>query len=526
MTELDALIVGGGHNGLVCAAMLARAGRTVTVVEARDVVGGFATTEAPFSNHPDVRMPMAAMDLVSANLPPSVIDDLDLAAHGLTLIDVDPFYCHVTPDGRSFAFWRSIDRTCDELAAFSAHDARRYRRLMTRLVALWRTLGPYLHAHPTRPGLRPVLAALGQGARHVLSMPRVMRTMLSSPGAAIEAHFENDSIRAALANFAAASGSPLDEPGSGIILAMMAMQHEWGVRRPVGGMGAFSDAIRRAAEHHGATILTGAPVERILIEHGRATGVVLKDGGALRADHVVGTVDPKTLFLKLLPAGTLKPKIVAELEALGVWRANIAPMRVDLLVSEAPAMVLPPARADLLRHCSMLLGPDFQGTRRFIQAAQAGVLADGGIPIWPASPSAIDRSLVPPGSPMETFYIFIPAVPYRLADGRRWADLGETVVQRTIATMERVMPGLSDRIVARAVRTPDDIAAVSGITRGSAYHADMSLWQMGPRRPTPSLAGYRSPIPGLWHSGAGAHPMASVNGLSGALTAETILRSG
>lgn len=525
MPDFDIVVVGGGHNGLVCAANLARAGQRVLVLEARAFVGGFATTECPFSNLPQIRSPMASMDLASANMPPSVIDDLKLADHGLELIDVDPFYSHVTADGRSFAFWRSIDRTCDEIAQFSANDARRYRQLTSGFIALWRTVSPYLHAHPLRPGFGTAYAMAKNAVMHQAGLRSVARAFFNSPEAVIAENFESPELRSAFAIFAAASGSPLDEPGSGLVMAMMAMQHEWGVRRPRGGMGAFSDALRRAAEFHGAEIRTNAAIRRIVIRNGRAIGVETVDGDIVTANHIVGAIDPITLFSKLLPPDAAPDKLKSELRALGVWRANIAPMRVDFVVQGKPEMGLPPGRGDLLRPTSMLLGPSFEGTRDSVRAAAAGYLAEGDIPIWPASPSRLDRSLVGDSDDLETFYVFVPAVPYRLADGRKWSELRETVGDRVLATMARIMPDIADRVVGRAVRTPEDIALTSGIHRGSAYHADMSLAQMGPWRPTPSLAGYRSPIEGLWHTGAGAHPVAGVNGLSGAIAAQTVLRS-
>jgi beta-carotene ketolase (CrtO type) len=211
---------------------------------------------------------------------------------------------------------------------------------------------------------------------------------------------------------------------------------------------------------------------------------------------------------------------------MGVWRANIAPMRVDFVVQGKPEMALAADRADLLRPTSMLLGPDFAGTQSFLKAAAAGYLAEGDIPIWPASPSRLDRTLTDGDAELDTFYVFVPSVPYKLADGKNWSDLRETIADRVAATMARVMPDITQRIVARSVRTPDDLALTSGIHRGSAYHADMSLAQMGPWRPTPSLAGYQTPIEGLWHTAAGAHPLAGVNGLAGAIAAQTVLKRG
>jgi beta-carotene ketolase (CrtO type) len=259
------------------------------------------------------------------------------------------------------------------------------------------------------------------------------------------------------------------------------------------------------------------------MESGRAIGVVMADGELIAAKNVIGALDPKTLMERLLPAQNLPAKVKGELAGLTVFGANIGSARVDFLTQRKPSMVIGSERADVMLPTSMLIGPGtLQATQDYVAGCAAGFLGEE-IPIWAASPSMLDRSLTPEGE-QQTFYVYVPAVPLKLAGGERWADRRDELGEKVLRMMETVMPDLAGLILARSVRTPEDLQTVSGLERGCMYHADMSLAQMGPWRPTPSLAGYKTPVPGLFHTGAGAHPMGSVNGISGKLAAATVLR--
>jgi beta-carotene ketolase (CrtO type) len=522
--QFDSIIIGGGHNGLACAAYLGRAGQRVAVIEAREILGGFTTSEHPFSNHPDVTMPMASMDLATANLPPSIIDDLNMREHGLKLLEIDPFYSYIAADGASVVFWKDLEKTCAEIARIAPEDAIAYRQFTQDMVAFWRCLSPYMHAHPTRPGIMALAKMLLRAGSTPKRLARAARILLMSPKAVIESTFQHPSLQAAFANFAAASTAPLEQPGSGIILAVMAMQHEWGVARPVGGMGAFAGTLAAIGASHQVTFLTGAGVAEIIVKNHRARGVVMASGEQILAKNIIGALDPKTLMLRLLPSPAMPAGLRAELAGLTAYSSNIASARVDLLLQHKPEMVVDSKRAALLLPTSMLIGPaTLDATQAYITACSQGRL-EGDIPIWAASPSMLDRSLTPTPE-QQAFYVYIPAVPYKLASGELWSARRDELGEKVISQMEKLMPNLRGLILARAVRTPEDIQNTSGLERGCAYHADMSLAQMGPWRPTPSLAGYRTPITGLWHTGAGAHPMGSVNGISGRLAAATVLRA-
>ena len=523
--SFETIVIGAGHNGLACGAYLARAGRRVLVIEARPQAGGFTTTEETIADAPGFRFSPAALDMATGNIPPSFVDELGLARHGLRWVAPDPFYSYVTPDGASLAFWRDYRRTCREIEAFSRRDAERYAELTEVLRDVWITVTPYLMGHPRRPSL----ATIWKIARHALlrrrHLARATRILLSAPGPMIEEWFESRELRTALACFAIGGVVSIDEPAAGLIMSVMALQHEWGVRRPVGGMGALVAALVAELQASGGELRTADPVKALLHESGRVVGVTTRSGAEFRAAQVVGALDPKTLFDRLVPPELVRDGLRAELDALGVSRNNFAAFRADVALREQPLLVTGAERGRELLPSSMLFATDLESVRRTCASIGLGEIASD-LPVWIAAPSVIDRSLVPPGSRGEGLYVFVPAVPLQLRDGQPWSQRRQSIVDSAMTTFEHVAPGVSQQVIGSAARSPEDIAAMSGVYRGHAFHVDMCVAQLGPWRPTPSLAGYRSPIPGLWHTGAGAHPMGTVCGWPGRAAAQALIAHG
>ena len=508
----DVVIVGGGHNGLTCAAYLARAGRQVVVLERREIVGGFVTTEETVPEAPGFLMNPYSADHVLTNIPPTVDAELELAHHGLRWVSPDPFYSYLAPDGRSIAFWRDPHRTAAEIRRFSPRDAESYLRFTDVMTDLWTVVAPYLQGHPTRIRPRTLVRMAAGAIRNRRDLAIATRVLLSSPGAVIDEWFESDVLRAALACFSVATMSSLDEPGSGIILSMMAVQHRWGVRRPIGGLGAFSGALVAEVETYGGVVATSCPVARIEVTGHRATGVTLADGRHIGAAEVVVTVDPWTLAHRLLTPGTFPDQTTRELRGMSVLRNNISAFKGDVALGDRPAL---PAhgREDELFQGVMLLASSLEAVRESTTAALHGELADEQ-PMWAAMPSFRDRTLVPAGSAGETLYLFLPAVPYALAAGS-WADEKGDLLGRCMKSLESVAPGIGDLVIGAHATSPEDLERVSGLHRGHLFHVDMTLSQFGPWRPVPSLAGFKTPVPGLTHAGAGNHPMGTVSGWSG-----------
>jgi beta-carotene ketolase (CrtO type) len=522
--SLDVIVIGAGHNGLACAAYLAKAGRRVLVLEERPIVGGFATTEETVAAAPGFKFNAASMDMATGNIPPSVVDDLALARHGLRFVHPDPFYSFVERDGFSLAFWRDYRRTCDEIAQFSRHDAEQYATLTDILRSFWYVASPYLMGHPRRPTMSTLWRIATRAFSRRRQLPRSVRILLSAPGPVLDEWFESRQLRAALACFAIGGVVPLDEPSSGLIMSVMALQHEWGVRRPVGGMGAFTQALARDVEVRGGTVRTSAPVAGLLSSGDRVTGVVMRSGEEILAQRVIGAIDPTTLFLKMAPQSLVSDQVRAELNALGVYRNNFASCRADVALRERPRLVVGAERSLAILPSSMMFVTDIDAVRRTSNAIGCGDVADE-LPVWISAPSVIDRTLVPPGSAAETLYTFVPAVPFRLRAGTCWDDLKHRILENTMRTFEVHAPGAMATVIGAAVRSPEDLCALSNVYRGHQFHTDMSVAQMGPWRPTPSLAGYRSPIAGLWHTGAGAHPMGTICAWPGRQAARTMIKT-
>jgi beta-carotene ketolase (CrtO type) len=523
-SDYDVVVIGAGHNGLACGAYLAKAGRRVLILEERSIVGGFATTEETVAAAPGFKFNPAAMDMATGNIPPCVVDDLDLARHGLRWLSPDPFYSFIDPDGSSIAFWRDYRRTCVEISAFSARDAENYAALTEILRDFWVVISPYMMDHPRRPSMTTIWKVLTRAISRRKHLSRALRVLMSAPGPVLDEWFESPQLRTALACFAIGGVVPLDEPMAGLIMSVMALQHQWGVRRPVGGIGQFTQALAQDVIARGGDIRTSSPVTALIASQGRVIGVATDTGEEIHARRVIGAIDPTTLFLKLAPSDLVPAQVRTELRALGVYRNNFASFRSDVALRETPRLIVAPQRCRELLPSSMMFAQSIDAVRRTSNAIFGGEIAMPRIPVWVSAPSAIDRTLVPPASPGEGLYVFVPAVPFRLRDGMRWNEVRDVVLKDTLDTFEQFAPGVTASIIGCAARSPDDLRAYSNVYQGHLFHADMSAAQMGPWRPTPSLSGYRSPVAGLWHTAAGAHPMGTICAWPGRTAAHTLLR--
>lgn len=513
----DVIIIGAGHNGLTCGAYLARAGRRVAVLERREIVGGMCTTEETVKEAPGFKMNPCAVDTALTNTPTSVIDELQLHKYGLRFVAPDPWAAWVGPDDASIGLWCDQARTIAEIRRFSVKDAAKFEWFCDVMKAAWWTAMPYFQSHPTRPGARAVGEVLWRAAKGRRHLRDALRMFANSPDQVLEEHFEREEVKAMMANLAAWSMVPMQEPGSGGVLAMMVAYFGWGVTRPVGGSGQFTQALARCVEAHGGEVHTSAGTEEVLINgDGQAYGVRLVDGRELHAKQVIGACDPHTLMCDLVDQRHVPEQTQGELRALGVLRYNITCLKADVALERLPQLKC--GRQELLTGYLMLC-PTIDYVRRGQVESMAGELPRH-MTMAPVFPAHVDRTQVPPGSEGETVYLYMPAVPYELSGGRDWQDVKEDYIRDVIAEMDSYMPGIKDSVIGQWTQSPADLAKKS--YRGNVIHADMSMHQMGPWRPVPSMSGYKTPVSGLWHTAAGAHPMGALNGWSGRTTARTV----
>ncbi|HEY8578568.1 MAG TPA: NAD(P)/FAD-dependent oxidoreductase [Beijerinckiaceae bacterium] len=526
METCDVAIVGGGHNGLVCAAYLAGAGLDVRVFERRDVVGGAAVTEE-FA--PGFRNSVAAYTV--SLLSPKVIRDLDLARHGLRVVERRMLNFLPLPDGRHLL--AGPGRTRDEVAKFSARDAQRLDAFSAELDRVADVLrGELLRAPPNlvdgplRRVAGEALRAAGLGAR-LRALRQADRVALyelftKSAGDWLDSWFESDPVKA-LYGFDAVVGnyaSPYT-PGSAYVLLHHAFGEVngkkglWG--HAIGGMGAITQAMAASAREKGARIETGAAVSEILVEKDRAVGVALADGRTVRAGVVVSNLNPKLLFTKLTPAGALPADFLRRMQG---WRAGSGTFRMNVALSRAPSFTALPGSGDHLT-AGVIIAPSLPYMdRAFHEAKLRGWSREPIVEML--VPSTLDDSLAPPGAHVAS--LFCQHVAPELPDGASWDAHRDEVADLMIDTVERYAPGFKASVVARQVFSPLDLERTFGLTGGDIFHGALTLDQLFAARPALGYADYRTPLRGLYLCGSGAHPGGGVTGAPGHNAAAAVLR--
>lgn len=518
----DVIVVGAGHNGLTCAAYLAGAGRRVLVLEARDVVGGLAwTMEMP--NAPGYKVNPCSVEFLLTGVEPSVDHELQLEQYGLRWVYPDTLLTWLGPDGQVMPIWKDRNRLVEEIQRYSRKDARRYGQLCDEITTTLKTALPYLQGHPTRVRPSALAEMLFKAAKGRKEIARGARAMLSSIEQVCEEYFDRDEIKVPVATYSLASFAPTWEPGTGLHLSLIAGLHEWGVRHPVGGTGAFTQALARCVEAHGGTILTNAKVKEILTAKGSARGVSLEDGRTFSASEVVAATDPVTLITRLLDADSVPEQTRDEVRALQNLHSNIYTFKVDAALDRRLTFPRYQAGRGPEALSAITICPDMEYLNRSAHAAINGEFTHE-IPIQHITSSIYDRTLVPEGSDADTLYFYAFNTPRKLSGGRNWADEKEQYVKLMMDNFAQYSPDLGDAILDVHITTPDDFESRYYVARGNYEHVDCSLAQMGPMRPTPSLAAWKTPVRGLWHTGAGAFPMAFLSGWPGRSSAREILR--
>ncbi|MCD6040608.1 MAG: crtI [Burkholderiales bacterium] len=521
MPKHDAIIIGGGHNGLVCAAYLARAGKKVLVLERRDRIGGAAVTEEVF---PGFRF--SVFSYVVSLLRPEIIRELELPRHGLHIL---PLESTLTPlqNGDYLAQWSDHDQNRRELARHSLRDAEAYDEFGLMLHQMARAVKPLLAMAPPDPtslspgelfGMKRLAAHfrdLGPKRFHTLT-----RLLTMSSADFLDQWFETEALKATK-SASGIIGTLLGprSPGTAYVLLHHYMGELDGVFRAwgfaKGGNGSVSAAIAGAARAAGAEIRTSAPVAQVLVKWGRARGVVLENGEEIPAKLVVSGADPRRTFLQLVGEKHLPAPFV---ESIQRFRFRGSSAKVNLALGELPDFTCLPGRGPHLRG-AISISPSVDYLERAYDDAKYGEISRQ--PYMDiVIPSLIDPGMAPPGK--HVMSIFVQYAPYHVSGG--WTDerreaLGDTVVE----TLAQYAPNLKNAILHRQVVTPADIERIVGLAEGNIFQGELSLQQMFFLRPVPTWAKYRTPLAGLYQCGAGTHPGGGVMGASGRNAALRIL---
>lgn len=517
--DSDILIIGAGHNGLACAFYLARRGLKVTVLEARSVVGGAAVTEA---FHPGFRNSTASYTVSLLN--PTVIRDMRLAEHGLKVVlrKIDNF---LPTEGPEYLLAGRGGLTKREIARLSPADAENYDAYSAALDSVIGILKQWLLRAPPNAGggLGDLLALLklGNGVRGLVAEEQrhLVDFFTKSAADILGRYFSHDLVQA-LFGFDAVVGhyaSPY-APGTAYVLLHHVFGEADGVPgawgHAIGGMGAITQAMAKAARAEGVEILLDTPVDEIIVERGRAAGAVA-GGRTYRAKAVAAGVNPKLLFTKLLPAGAVEPEIERR---MAHWQSESATFRMNVALSELPRFTSLPEPGDQLT-AGIIIAPSLgYMDRAYLSARTEGFSAEPIVEML--IPSTLDDSLAPAGQHVAS--LFCQHFPYDVPGG--WDARREEAADRIIATVDRYAPGFAASVIGRLALSPLDLERRFGLVGGDIFHGKMGLDQLFSNRPMLGHADYRMPLPGLYLCGSGAHPGGGVTGAPGHNAAAAILK--
>jgi len=522
----DTIVVGGGHNGLVCAGYLARAGRSVLVLEKRHVLGGAAVTE---EIHPGFKY--SACSYVVSLLRPQIIRDLDLPRFGLELIPLRASFLPL-PDGRSLCRWDDPELTRREISRFSSRDAERYPEFGKAMVHMGRYVRPLLEMTPPDPlSFDPSqlleLLRLGKRTRDLgkNDLALLVKLMTMSSSDFLDEWFESPVLKAPM-SVSGIIGTFLGvrSPGTAYVMLHHYMGEidgafrSWGFSK--GGTGMVSLSMANAARHHGAEMRTEAGVSRILVERGRTTGVVLESGEEIRARSVVSGLDPHRTFVRLIEPGHLDPEFLASIRR---YRLRGSSGKVNLALDSLPEFSCRKGAGPHLTG-DVAIAPSVEYLETAYEEAKYGDFSKRPY-LNVVIPSTVDPTVAPPGK--HVMSIFVQYAPYALKEGpESWPAKREAFGDAVIDTLAEYMPGLKEKILHRHVLTPWDLEKEYGLTEGNIFHGELSLEQLFFLRPVAGHARYRTPVKGLWLCASGVHPGGGIMGAPGANAAREMLAAG
>jgi phytoene dehydrogenase-like protein len=524
----DAIVVGGGHNGLVAAAYLARSGARTVVLEGRGRLGGAATTEQPWPDAP--HLSVTRLSYVMSLMPATIINELELVRHGYRVHPMGPYY-QAFPEGGSLTIYEDDEaRTYDEIARWSKKDAEAWPRWNAWLAGIADVMGPLLTRVPPNIGSHSPsdLADLGRlvwkhrgvDARMVADITRLMSMSIAD---LLDDWFESPQIKGALAvNGVIGTWAGPYAPGTAYVMAHHSIgdvgdgvSHgghlgSWGY--PEGGMGAVSAGIARSARTFGAELRTGTRVESVGTSNGHVTGVVLENGEQLTAPLVVTSLHPKIAFLDHLPRTELPDEFVSDIER---WNTRSGVVKINLALAELPNFTADPSdgpRVVAEHHTgSVEMSPSMDFIERAFQDAREGRAAllpfsDGVIP------TTLDTTMNPDGT--HIFSMFTQYVPHEWSEAPHTEEL-EAYTDRLIDLYDQVAPGFADSVTHRDIVGPHEMQEEYGLVGGNIFHGELTPEQLFHMRPAPGYADYRTPIAGLYNASSATHGGGGVCGIPG-----------
>jgi phytoene dehydrogenase-like protein len=515
----DAIVIGGGHNGLVSAAYLARSGASTLVLEARGATGGAATTESPWPEAPHLRV--TRLSYVMSLMPPTIVRELNLERHGYKVHPMGPYY-QAFPEGGSLTIFEDEARTYEQIAKWSKNDAETWPKWNAWLAGVADVMGPMLtRVPPTIGSHRPSdlvdLAKLAWSQRgiNVRTTADVTRLLTMSIADLLDDWFESPQIKGAMAvNGVIGTWAGPYEPGTAYVMAHHSIGDvgdghlgSWGF--PEGGMGAVSEAIARSARSFGAEIRTNARVERLIVRNGKVYGAVLDNGDEVHAPLVVTTLHPRTAFLDQIPHSELPQDFVRDIEH---WKTRSGVVKINLALGELPNFTADPSSGLAEHHTgSVEMAPSMEFIEQAFQDARAGrpalaPFSDGVIP------TSLDTTLCPDGTHIMS--LFTQWVPAEWSAAPHTGEL-DAYADRLIDLYDQVAPGFKSSIMYRDVVGPHQMEQEYGLIGGNIFHGELSLEQLFHMRPAPGYADYRTPIAGLYNGGSGTHAGGGVCGIPG-----------
>lgn len=538
MQAYDVVIIGAGHNGLVCAAYLLKAGYSVLLLEKRSVPGGAATTEECLPQEaPGFKFNLCAIDHEFIHLGP-VVEELELEKYGLKYLECDPVVFCPHPDGKYFLGHKSVEKTCAEIARYSDRDAKKYAEYTDFWQHAIGAMIPMFNAPPKSvfdiagnydfKKLKDLFSVIG-GPDKTLDF---IRTMLTSAEDVLNEWFDSEFLKAPLARLAAELGAPPSQKTIAVGAIMMAMRHNPGMARPKGGTGALVQALVNLVKSKGGVILTDQHVEKILIDDGRAVGVSVAGGTEYRANKgVISNIDAKRVFLQLMESSDVDdadPNLRERLERR-IVNNNETILKIDLALDE-------PLRFEHHNHQdeyligSVLIADSVRHVEKAHSEITLGKIPDEDPSMYLVMPTMLDPSMAPEGKHTVWIEFFAP---YQIADaegtglkGTGWTDeLKNKVADKVIDKLADYAPNVKKSLIARRVESPAELGERLGAYKGNYYHIDMTLDQMVFFRPLPELANYKTPIENLFLTGAGTHPGGSISGMPGRNCARVFLQT-